>query len=173
MDWESEKDAIPEKEPRDWGKVIWLGVIGVFIAMIVALVLQPREKVAISQVRVKQILIRADMGDPESRAAGMEKIAHVQKLLNEGKNFDTVAEEWSEDTESADAGGSLGWVIREELIAPIDRYIWTGPIGKVSDPIESNYGFHLVLIVDRKITDAELYERELQERVGNKAGDTP
>jgi parvulin-like peptidyl-prolyl isomerase len=173
MGWESENDQGQEKEPRDWGKVIWIGVIGMFIAMIVALALQPRESVAVSKVRVKQILIQADVNDPKNKAAGMEKIAQIQKLLDEGESFETVAEEWSEDAGTASAGGSLGWVMREELISPIDRYIWTGPIGKVSDPIESTYGIHLVLIVDRKITDAELYERELQERVGNKAADTP
>ncbi|PCJ59653.1 MAG: hypothetical protein COA73_08915 [Candidatus Hydrogenedentota bacterium] len=168
MDWESEKDLVLEKEPRDWGKLIWPGVIGVFIVMIVALALQPNERVAVSQVRVKQILIQANVGDPASKEAAMETVTEVLALLEEGKSFESLAKKWSQDPASASSGGSLGWVEREELVIPIDNYIWTGPIGVISDPIETSFGLHLVLIVDRKITESELYERELQERVGSK-----
>lgn len=44
----------------------------------------------------------------------------------------------------------------------MDQFIWDGEINQISDIITSNYGYHLVLVTDRTLSDAMQYERDLK-----------
>jgi peptidyl-prolyl cis-trans isomerase C len=76
--------------------------------------------------------------------------------LNAGTPFEDVAFEFSPDT-----GGYLGWVPRGYLLIPaIEEAVFDQPVGTYTDIIESDIGFHIVLVLDREVrplsTDAKL-----------------
>ena len=69
------------------------------------------------QVRASHILARG-VGD-----SSKEKIGKAKAALESGKDFETVAREFSEDT-SANDGGTLGWVPRGQTVAPFEKVLF-------------------------------------------------
>jgi len=89
------------------------------------------------EVRVHQMLLK-------SREAALE----IKKHLQEGADFATLARQYSLSPDRED-GGLLGYFSAGALPPEFDAVIFTQPLRQVSDPVESPYGFHL-LLVDRK-----------------------
>lgn len=83
-----------------------------------------------------------------------DEAKQVIKRLNQGENFADLAAELSTDPGSASAGGDLGFVPRGRFVKPVDDAIFTLPIGQVSEPIESQFGWHVIEVLERE-------EREL------------
>jgi len=70
--------------------------------------------------------------------------------LREGADFAATAKEFSEDTGSRDAGGSLGFVGRGTTVKPFEDAAFSLEVGKVSDPVQSEFGWHIILVEERK-----------------------
>ena len=163
MGWESEQENT--KEPVDKAKRVWYGILICLVLMPILLWATHEEKVYNSRVKVKHILVSAPENDVSARAVALEKIQDVKRQLDEGANFEKLAKLYSDDESSNTRGGMLGWYIRKEFVKPFDDYVWIGEIDAVSDPIETSFGYHLIVVVDRTISDAEQYQLELNERM--------
>ncbi|KAI5478535.1 hypothetical protein MNV49_005065 [Pseudohyphozyma bogoriensis] len=80
---------------------------------------------------------------------------HLEALakLNEGISFDKVATEFSED--KARQGGLLGWMTRSSMIGAFQERMFTVPVSNSQKPnwvvIKSQFGWHIVIVEDRKI----------------------
>jgi hypothetical protein len=74
--------------------------------------------------------------------------------INSGEGFATVAQELSLDTGSAANGGELGFVPRGRFVEPVEEAIFSLPIGEISQPVESQFGWHVIEVLARE-------EREL------------
>jgi len=59
----------------------------------------------------------------------------------------------------------LGWAPRGTYAASFEEYCWKGEVGKISDVIQTQYGFHIIRVDDRHIASAELYEKEIERKV--------
>lgn len=163
MPWESEEEQT--KPRRDWARLMWYGV-GVLMVIGIAIMFVPRSEDAEStRARVSHILIKADTPDQATLKAAFDKITAIRKEILNGANFATEASKYSSDSMSAPKGGDLGWVHKGELATAIDNYIWSAPLNEVSEVLQTDYGFHLVVVRDRKVSKADLYELELKERV--------
>jgi parvulin-like peptidyl-prolyl isomerase len=77
----------------------------------------------------------------------------VERLKN-GEDFATLAKELSKDSGSAAQGGDLGFVPRGSFVETVDEAVFSLPLGQVSDPIQSDFGWHVVEVLERE-------EREL------------
>jgi foldase protein PrsA len=69
--------------------------------------------------------------------------------LDAGEDFRDLAIELSTDPGSADAGGSLGCVDPSGFVAEFADAVKTAPIGEVVGPIQTQYGYHLILVESR------------------------
>jgi parvulin-like peptidyl-prolyl isomerase len=69
--------------------------------------------------------------------------------LDGGAAFETLASDYSIDTGSAARGGDLGCFPRGVMIEPFEAAAFGGALGVVSDPVETQFGYHLVLPYDR------------------------
>jgi len=171
MPWESEEEQT--KPRRDWARLMWYG-IGVLMIVGIAFMFIPRtEYTESTSARVSHILLKADGQDRAAAKAAYDKIAALRQQILDGSSFASLAAAHSEDSMSASKGGDLGWVRKDELAAPIDSFIWTAPLNQVSDVIQTDYGFHLVIVLDRKVSKADLYELQLKERVLKGQGAAP
>lgn len=71
------------------------------------------------------------------------------RILNGGEDFAVVAREYSDDTSSGQAGGDLGTAPRGTYVTSVDSTVWDIPVGEVSEPVKSQYGWHLVQVISR------------------------
>ncbi len=163
MAWESENEEAGVD--WDWSKIMWIG-IGAIVAIMLALLFIPQDRnAAQTRARAWHILIKYDFQIPGERQAALETIQGLREQIVTGESFSKLAREYSADETSATRGGDLGWVHRAELSDHIDAVLWILPVNEISEIIETSHGFHLLLITDREIAEAEQYERELHERV--------
>jgi len=76
------------------------------------------------------------------------KINEAYQKLQAGESFSSVAEHYSED--KARQGGSLGWMSRGSMVGAFQEKAFAQPIGKFSEPFKSQFGYHILLVEDRK-----------------------
>ncbi|WP_456271916.1 peptidylprolyl isomerase [Bacillus sp. AK031] len=83
-----------------------------------------------------------------------EKTAEeVQQKLADGGDFAELATEYSNDPGSAENGGSLGWVDyegRQNFVPEFSAALDDLEKGKVSEPIKTQYGYHIIEVTDKK-----------------------
>lgn len=82
-----------------------------------------------------------------------EEADAVYDRLQDGEDFATVAEEISTDVGSGANGGSLGCTSPSQFVDSFAEGTMTADIGVVTEPIESEFGFHIILVESR--TEAE------------------
>jgi hypothetical protein len=75
--------------------------------------------------------------------------------IDAGEEFAAVAGEVSIDQGSAVNGGALGCVDRGTFVAPFDEAVWTLAIGQVSDPVETTFGWHVIVVRSRGVASFE------------------
>ena len=103
----------------------------------------------------------------DDAAAAARKAKEASDLLKGGAKFETVVKDFSDGGTKA-KGGDLGVVAKGELAADIDKAVFSLPVGAVSDPIQTKFGWHLVKVLEkvpvsyRPFADvkAELLKRE-------------
>lgn len=64
-------------------------------------------------------------------------------------NFATIATTKSQDTGSATDGGQLGCAPKGSYVDAFDQAAWSAPIGVVSEPVRTQFGYHLLLVTAR------------------------
>jgi hypothetical protein len=105
------------------------------------------------QACVSHILIRAGTGQapptPEELAAARERVDAVADQLQGTANFAALAATSSEDPGSAGNGGDLGCAPQGSYIEAFDAAVWSQPVGEVGEPVETDFGYHLILVTKR------------------------
>lgn len=93
----------------------------------------------------------SEPGADEAIAKAGAKLAEVKAKLKAGEDFSAVATQYSEDPQSAEAGGWLGWI---EAGSPgakeLDQAALALKPGEVGDPVRSPVGYHIVRLEDKK-----------------------
>lgn len=63
--------------------------------------------------------------------------------------FEEMARKFSEDG-SAQAGGNLGWFTALQMVTPFEEEAYKTPVGKVSNVVRSNFGYHIIYVNDKR-----------------------
>jgi peptidyl-prolyl cis-trans isomerase C len=119
------------------------------------------------RLHLRHILIRADAKTPAAeKAKAKQKAEDLLKRLQAGEDFARVAMENSQDPGTQLQGGDLGWVIRGQTVPPFEKaaFALTKP-NQLSPVVESPYGFHIILLVERQPAAAVPYEKA-KDRIG-------
>jgi parvulin-like peptidyl-prolyl isomerase len=99
----------------------------------------------------------------ESEEAGDEAVDR----LEEGEDFGELAEELSTDEGSAAQGGELPPSPRGAFVPEFDEATWDAELNEVVGPIESQFGFHVLEVLEEDTTEAsDLEPQQVQELVG-------
>lgn len=121
---------------------------------------------------VSHILILAGTGSNPTDAdyaAALTKIQQVQSQLNGTSNFADLAKQYSQDPGSAGNGGDLGCAPKGTYVAPFDQAVWSLPIGVVSQPVKTQYGYHLILVRKRGQLSFDDVKDQLRQQVSQNA----
>ncbi|EIT68803.1 MULTISPECIES: SurA N-terminal domain-containing protein [Hydrocarboniphaga] len=129
--------------------------------------------------KARHILV--NFGADKSEAK--KKIEKFAEQIKGGADFATLAKENSDDTGSKAAGGDLGWVRRGVMVGKFEEALFGLKQGQVSDPVETEFGWHLIQLEElkapaiRPFEDAEVQaelldvyqQRDLQKRFQEKS----
>ena len=101
------------------------------------------------QVHVQQILINLN---GRTRDMARERAQQVYQEAKAGKeDFAQLAARWSDDPTKKSNGGDLGWNSPGKFVEPMAKWLKEAHAnGDISQPIESDFGFHVVRYVDHK-----------------------
>jgi PPIC-type PPIASE domain/SurA N-terminal domain len=108
----------------------------------------PLEFTEPGKARVRHVLIRSPEG--ASRGDAKRKARDVRERIVKGEDFAAVASEVSEDPTSAAKGGDLGEMTRGAVVKEFGDAAFTIPIGEISEPVETRFGFHILRVDERK-----------------------
>ncbi len=81
-----------------------------------------------------------------------------------GEDFAALARAYSDDTGSGANGGDLGWFGKGRMVAPFEEAVFSLPIGEVSEPIKTDFGYHLIEVLEKDPARAKDEAQLQQER---------
>jgi peptidyl-prolyl cis-trans isomerase SurA len=109
------------------------------------------ERSEIDQVNARHILISPnEIIDDET---AQQKLEDAYEKIQDGEDFGELAKLLSDDPGSANAGGELGWAGPGTFVPEFDAVIEKLEIGEVSKPFRSQFGWHIVEVLDRRVYD--------------------
>ncbi len=73
----------------------------------------------------------------------------VEADLKGGQSFAALAKKYSTDPGSKDKGGELGTFRRGQMVPAFDKYAFSAPIGAISPPVKSPFGYHIIQVESR------------------------
>lgn len=120
------------------------------------------------RVKARQILIRvARDAEASVKDDARKRLENVRKeIVDNKKSFAEMATNFSEDTESKEKGGDLGFVERTQLPSDFAAKLFALKAGEVTDVTESPIGYHIGLVEDRKAPETKPLESVKLELAG-------
>jgi len=111
------------------------------------------------QVRASHILIKPDITDPNNDPnQAKAKIEGLLKQIKDGADFAELAKANSA-CPSAAQGGDLNFFPRGKMAAPFEKAAFELEVGKVSDIVETQFGYHIIKVTGHKDAGTTLFEQ--------------
>jgi parvulin-like peptidyl-prolyl isomerase len=113
-----------------------------------------------SQFRSRHILVQVDKDAKDQdleRANALAKATAIRDQLRQDPAdqnlWNQLAKDNSDDPGSKDSGGELGWVGKGQFVKEFEAAATTLPIGQISDPIKTDFGYHIIQVEERRGPD--------------------
>ena len=100
----------------------------------------------------------------------LAKANEVRAKILAGAKFEDVAKIESDDTGSGENGGDLGTFGQGQMVPEFDAVVFKAPIGQVTEPIKTDYGYHLILVEERKSKPFEEAKDEIEQKIRPEMG---
>ena len=104
---------------------------------------------SVVQYEVQHILLK---NNKRSDSKVKNELAHIRKQLTQGASFEELAAKYSHDTQSASQGGLIGWISQGSSESSFDEILGSLKVGEVSNPVKSQFGWHLIKLKDTRQT---------------------
>lgn len=123
------------------------------------------------QIKVKHILFSIDATHPDAAARKAANAAFA--TLKSGANFTALAKTLSQDPGSKDKGGVLpGFIALSDLDPSFGRAAFAAPIGVVTKPVRSSFGYHLIVTLAKRTKPLSEVAAQLRAQLQQTAGET-
>ncbi|MEB2398921.1 MAG: peptidylprolyl isomerase [Alcaligenaceae bacterium] len=115
----------------------------------------------VTQTHARHILIKTSkvMSDEKAQA----RMAQLRERLAHGESFETLAKRYSEDA-TAPQGGDLGWLTPGETVPAFEQAMNELEVNQISQPVKSQFGWHLIQVLERRTKNMENEFRRMQAR---------
>jgi len=126
------------------------------------LVSSSNDQLLVKQTHARHILIRtsSEVSDEQAR----QTLLDLKQKIENGKSFIELASEFSEDPGSKIKGGDLGWAGPGDFVPAFENVADNLPIGQVSEPFKSPFGWHILEVLERRDHDQSKTNKENQAR---------
>jgi len=125
------------------------------------------------EVKAKHILIRykgssvpiragqKDLSDAEALAKANE----IRAKIIAGAKFEDLAKTESDDTGNAPQGGDLGSFPKGRMVPQFDQAAFAAEAGKVTEPVKTQFGYHLILVESHATRTFEQAQGEIGQKI--------
>jgi peptidyl-prolyl cis-trans isomerase SurA len=93
---------------------------------------------------------------PEQEEDALKRIKEIRQEIIDGKDFNEAAVEYSEDPSAKTNQGRLGYFTAFQMVVPFENAAFTTPVGEVSEPVRSSFGYHLLKVDDIRENKGEI-----------------
>lgn len=108
-------------------------------------------------VKASHILVKVSPEAlPKDTLAAWNKIIELRKKVLKGEDFAKVAKASSDDPSAKDNGGDLGYFSSMRMIYPFETGAYTTPVGEISMPVRTRFGYHIIKVVDKRDSQGEV-----------------
>ena len=106
------------------------------------------------------LILTSQKATEEQLRDAKRRIDSVYTALQAGADFEALAKQVSQDPGSARRGGLLGWFSRHQMIKEFEDEAFALQPGQMSKPFQSPYGWHIILMKERKQLEPFDFHRE-------------
>ncbi len=124
-----------------------------------------------SEMRVRQIMIALPAAAPAARhEAARETLVDLRRrIVEEGEDFEQLAQEYSQDPRTAGQGGDLGFVGPGDMLPQFEAAAKSLEPGEVSEVVQTAHGHHLIRLEERRTPTREQFAERLRRQRGREA----
>ncbi|MBL4766116.1 MAG: peptidylprolyl isomerase [Rhodobacteraceae bacterium] len=116
--------------------------------------IQQGERHMVTERHARHILLRNDELVPPDQTR--QKLVTLRQRIEVGEDFGELAQSHSDDPGSAIRGGDLGWVTSGQMVEQFDATLVSLAVGEISNPVRSDFGWHLIQLLEIRETDDTL-----------------
>tara|TARA_B100001057_G_scaffold501089_1_gene620406 strand:+ start:6201 stop:7505 length:1305 start_codon:yes stop_codon:yes gene_type:complete len=109
------------------------------------------ERSEINQSKIRHILITPN--EIIDDATAKQRLNDAIEKINEGVDFGVLAKLLSDDVGTANLGGDLDWQETSNFTSEFKKVADLAEIGKVTEPFSSQFGWHILEVIDRRVYD--------------------
>lgn len=103
---------------------------------------------------------------PADTAKAYSEIMGLRNRVVSGEDFSRVAAQHSNDPSAKTNGGNLGYFTAMQMVYPFETAAYTTPVGNVSQPVRTKYGYHILKVSDRRPARHEVEVSHIMLRTG-------
>lgn len=119
------------------------------------------------EINASHILIRLDPAAlPQDTLEAYRKITEVRTRAVAGEDFGTLAAEYSEEPNADVTRGNLGYFTAMQMVFPFEQAAYLTPVGEVSLPVRTRFGYHIIKVLDRQPSRGEVEVSHIMIRAG-------
>lgn len=117
------------------------------------------------KVKVNHILVAFEPEGKKKRsdAEAKKRADEVKKKLESGEDFKKLAKQYSDDPGSKDKGGLVEGSA-DQFVPEFAKMVRTHDLNKISDPIKTEYGYHIVKVLERSEEDLDKAPEEVKQQ---------
>ena len=124
------------------------------------------------RVKARHILIRFK-GSPAPAGTkkeltedeALEKTKALRARIVAGEDFATIAKAESDDVGSGANGGDLNFFGHGQMVGPFDQAAFAAPVGKVTEPVKSQFGYHLILVEKHETKTFDEVRADIEKKI--------
>ncbi len=122
---------------------------------------QSQGPMMVTQTHARHILIKSSKVMSDEKAE--TRLAQLRQRIVSGEKFEDLAKRSSEDV-TAPQGGDLGWLTPGETVPAFEQAMNALEPGQISEPVKSQFGWHLIQVLERRTKNMEDEFKRMQAR---------
>jgi peptidyl-prolyl cis-trans isomerase SurA len=109
------------------------------------------------EVNASHILVTFPQNpSPADTLAAYSRLLEIKAEIDGGLDFNEAASKYSQDPSAVQNRGALGWFTVFQMVTPFEDAAFNTPAGKVSAPVRTRFGYHLIKVNDLREAKGEI-----------------